>query len=330
MKKIGILAFTDRGKALAETLAEQLTGAEMFHQNGMTAKAYLSERFHEKDTFIFICATGIAVRLIAPLIQSKDVDPAVVVMDELGRYIIPILSGHLGGANEAAAELSALTGAEAVLTTATDLNGKFAVDLWTKASGCRIADISKIKLISAAVLREEPVGFCSDFSIEGALPMELTLEPADTGICVSLAGTEKPYKNTLHAVPRIVTLGVGCRKDTDEAVFENFILENLSKQGVAVEAIEQIASIDLKKEEAAILAFSRKYNIPFITYTAEELAAAEGDFAPSDLVKSVTGVDNVCERSAALGSRNGKKILSKTSGSGCTCALTMRDWKCKF
>ena len=332
MKEIGIIAFTQRGLALAEHVCAQLPegcNGEVC-TNKAEARNWLTENFQRKDTFLFICAAGIAVRYIAPLIRSKDVDPAVVVMDEFGRYAVPILSGHLGGANEAAAELAAMTGSTVVLTTATDVNGSFAVDVWSKYSGCTIADISSIKTVSSAILRGEKVGLQSGFPFAGKLPEELTLDPAEIGICVSFNEELKPFPQTMNVVPKIVTLGVGCRKAASPEGFERFILGVLAENKISIRAIEKIASIDLKKYEKCILAFSDKYQIPFVTYSAEELKQAEGVFTSSDFVKSITGVDNVCERSASLGSGNGTRILSKTSGSGFTCALSMRDWKCRF
>lgn len=333
MKNISILAFTARGQSLAEKIAERLQetcSAEIFDKRKESAREYLKANFEKKDTFLFICAAGIAVRLITPLIKTKDQDPAVVVMDEFGRFSIPLLSGHLGGANEAAAEFAKVTGAELVLTTATDINGQFAVDVWSKYAGCHIMDISKIKLISSAILRGEKVGISSAFPFEGKLPQALTLDETESGICVSLAGNQNVFQNTINLVPRIVTIGVGCRKGVSAEVFERFILEQLADKHIAIEAVEQLASIDLKKYETCILAFCDKYEIPLVTYTAEELQEVQGCFVPSALVKSVTGADNVCERSAVLASNYGTKILSKTSGSGCTCALAMRDWKCNF
>lgn len=332
MKEIGILAFTDRGRHLAAKVSDRLSrecNIEIFDNKG-SAKDYLREHFDQKDTFLFICAAGIAVRMIAPLIRSKDVDPAVIVMDEFGQFVIPILSGHLGGANEAGERISTLLDATLVLTTATDINEKFAVDVWSKYAGCKIVDISCIKTISAAILRGEKVGFESGFPFEGKVPKELTLDAAEIGICVSLSDQLKPFPQTFNMVPRIITMGIGCRKNTSVEQFEKFVLSILEENKVSIHAIEKIASIDIKKYEKCILAFSDKYQIPFITYNAEELTTAEGDFEVSEFVKSVTGVDNICERSACLGSGNGRRILSKTSGSGVTCALAMKDWKCKF
>ena len=334
MENVGILAFTARGMELARAASEKLKKqgvcTEIFDKKAGSAKEYLTENFAEKDTFLFICATGITVRLIAPLIRGKDRDPAVVVMDEAGRYVIPLLSGHLGGANRAALQLAELLHAEPVVTTATDINGKFAVDVWSGDAGCVIKDVSGIRKVSSAVLEGKKIGLRSSFPIEGAIPAELTEGPAEIGICVSLSGKGQPYAETFHVVPRIVTLGTGCRKGVSSHTFEDFILSQLAENHIDISAIEQICSIDLKKNEKCILDFSEKYGIPFVTYTAEELRHVCGDFSPSDLVKKVTGVDNVCERSAVLGSGMGKKILSKAGGNGVTCALAIKDWKCKF
>lgn len=334
MENVGILAFTARGMKLAQTTAEKLkmqgVYTEIFDKETGNAKEYLAENFAKKDTFLFICATGITVRLIAPLIKTKDQDPAVVVMDEMARYVIPLLSGHLGGANRAALQLAELLNAEPVVTTATDINGRFAVDVWTKDAGCVIKDVSGIKKVSSAVLEGKKIGIQSSFPFKGGLPAELTEGAAEIGICVSLWGKEQPFTETFHVIPKIVTLGTGCRRGVSSLTFENFILRQLAQNHVDIVAVEQICSIDLKKSERCILDFSEKYGIPFVTYTAEQLEQTEGDFSPSHLVKRVTGVDNVCERSAVRGSGMGKKILSKTSGEGITCALAIRDWKCEF
>ena len=332
MREAGILSFTARGKALGERLAKQLAGKYQVEllQDRRKGKEYLEENFQRKDMFLFICAAGIAVRMIAPLIRTKDVDPAVIVMDEFGRFVIPILSGHLGGANAAASELADLAGAQLVLTTATDINDKFAVDVWSKYAGCQIIDVGGIKDISAAVLRGEKIGFESGFPFEGEVPAELTLDSAQMGICVSLSDTLKPFAKTFNVVPKIVTLGVGCRKNVSAVQFEKFVLNLLEENNISLCAIEKVASIDLKRYEKCILSFCDKYSISFVTYTAEELKRVPGMFLSSDFVKSVTGVDNVCERSAVLGSGNGQKILSKASGGGVTAALAMKDWKCKF
>ena len=160
------------------------------------------------DGFVFIGAVGIAVRTVSPLLRSKAKDPAVVVLDELGRFAIPVVSGHLGGANRLAAALAAVSGGQPVITTATDLNGLFAVDVWSRKTGCSLVEIHRIKEVSGALLRGEQVGVFSDFPLPQHLPEGLSTGAARVGICISLDDGKNPFPLTLHAVPRIVVLGV--------------------------------------------------------------------------------------------------------------------------
>lgn len=335
MKRIGILAFTDRGRALAEAIKKNLAiGDEAIEyvekpEEGK-AKNFVRENFRSCDGWIFVGATGIAIRFIAPLIESKDVDPAVVVLDEGGKYAISLLSGHLGGANELAVQVAEAAGAEPVITTATDVNEKFAVDIWTKKMGCVIEDISKIKVISSRILKDEKIGFASDFPLAGTLPDFIDPEEKSAGIVVSLDGGKSCFEENLNAIPKIVTIGAGCRRGKEAEPFESFLLETLAEQEISLKAVERLVSIDLKKEEACMVEFGKKYGIPFETYTSEELGAVEGDFTPSAFVNSITGVDNVCERSALLGSQKGKLILRKTAKDGMTIAIAIRPWECSF
>ncbi len=335
---LGLVWFTPNGERLAQKILS-LPGRDfVVRLEGTSAKTFVQENLSRCDGFIFIGAVGIAVRTFAPYIRSKDSDPALVVLDELGRYAIPVLSGHLGGANELARSLATYLGAQAVVTTATDLNGVFAVDVWSRKSGCAIADIARIKDVSSALLRGEPVGLACDFPVEGELPEGV--EPdgqARVGICVSLDDKKSPFPVTLHAVPRIVTLGAGCRRGTDPAAFETFVLGVLERQRISVRALHAVASIDLKKDESCLLDFCRKYSLALRTYPAEKLRRVEGAFTVSAFVSSVTGVDNVCERAAVCALEEHSKsgadrslILRKTSGNGITAALAAENWRCVF
>lgn len=361
MKKICIIAFTDKGIKTAEQIKNILeayspdvsanslekssfgksySGNEHYFvdilEKNCNKKVYVADNFNEYDAFAFVGATGIAVRYIAPHIKSKDIDPAVIVLDEHADFVIPLLSGHLGGANELASLIAERLNSTPVITTATDINAKFAVDLWTKKSNQSIIDISKIKDVSSAILKNEEVGLYSDFEIEGALPEQIKLcgndidSNPEVGISVSMDKNLKPFKVTLNAVPKLAVIGVGCRKNTDSDVFEEFVLKILREQNISIKSIEFIASIDIKKDEKCILDFSDKYSIPFKTATADELMSIPGEFSSSPFVKSITGVDNVCERAAVFFSKSNKIVLGKTSHNGMTCAIAVRDWKCKF
>lgn len=329
--KIALAFFTPGGQSLAEKILKVCPeySFDLFDKKKDKASDWVRAKFFSCDALFFVGASGIAVRLIAPLIQTKDKDPAVLVLDEKGQFIIPILSGHMGGANRIARELAKLLNAQAVITTATDLNEVFAVDEWSLSQACRIEDISKIKYISSALLEGQKVGFHSDFPVRGALPEGLFNEVFPRGICVSLEAHKKPFEITLNIIPQLISLGAGCRKGTDINNFESFVLKTLKEYKISPKAIKSLGSIDLKKDEDCFISFAEKYQIDFFTYKAEELAKVEGDFYSSAFVESVTGVDNVCER-AALRAKGGKLIVPRVSYDGMTMALALSDWECSF
>lgn len=335
MRKIGILFFTEKGGQLAEKLKAKSPENWTFCQydkSKQKAIDFVEKNFNETDALVFIGAAGIAVRLIAPLITKKDKDPAVIVIDELGRFVIPILSGHIGGGNHLASETAKLIGAEAVITTATDINNRFAVDVWATENSCAVEEIDKIKKISAAVLADEPIGFyCSEFTVFGTMPTCFSTceQFKKIGITVTLGGEEKRFEEELRIIPKIVTLGVGCRRDTDSEKFEQFILNNLNKEKISLRSIKNVASIDIKEKEECILNFCKKYDLPLKVYTAEELMTEKGAFHHSDFVEKTTGADNICERSASRLS-GGKLIIRKTAAEGMTMAAARREWMCKF
>lgn len=329
--KVAIIYFTENGENVAEKIKSNLDFDFVIYKKGeVSPKNWIEKRFFDCNGIIFIGAVGIAVRFIAPLIKSKDIDPAVVVIDDLGRFVIPILSGHLGGGNDIALELSEAINALPIITTATDINGKFAVDVWSRKQDCVIDNIENIKFVSAALLRNQEVFFDSDFLIDGLLPEGIYFGTiGEVGIKVSLCAENKSFLHTLNIIPKIVVLGIGCRKNTDFNELERFAFDCLNKEKISFKSIKAITSIDVKKNESALLEFERKYNIPFIVYSAKELSLVKGEFNGSEFVKKTVGVDNVCERSSVLCSK-GDLILRKQSRNGITLAISMENWRCKF
>ncbi|MBM6685952.1 cobalamin biosynthesis protein CbiG, partial [Faecalicatena contorta] len=172
-----LVSYTDRGKAKMGEIRSLLEseGRTVLALERPRGGAFLQEHWQQVREIVFIGAAGIAVRLIAPYIRDKFTDPAVLVLDEGGRFVIPLLSGHVGGANDLARFLARATGAEAVITTATDVNGRFAVDVFAKKCGLVLTDRTKAKDISARILKGEKVGFYSEFPVLGRVPEELTL-----------------------------------------------------------------------------------------------------------------------------------------------------------
>jgi len=333
--KVSIIAFTDNGMEIAYKLSNSLSESNDvdFTRCGKGAlSTWTEEHFSTNDALIFIGAIGIALRAIAPYIKTKTKDPAVVVVDELGQFSIPILSGHIGGANELALQISKDLGSIPVITTATDINKVFAVDTWAKSQGLHILNPECIKLVSSKLLKGESVHVKSDCPIQGNLPKNVylnDLEDSNAGydVIISHKDLANECKNdTLLLVPQVITVGIGCRKDISFEAIEKSILNILKKENYHILAINALASIDKKANEKGILEFAKKYDLPFNTYAADELNSLEGDFTKSEFVKSVVEVDNVCERSAVMES-NGELIRRKDTcdGAGVTVALAIND-----
>lgn len=328
--KISIISFTALGDETNKRCGKLFQNM-LFKQNGKTfkqkrcsLKEWTKDCFENSDALIFIGAVGIAVRAIAPFIKSKDTDPAVVVTDECGRFTVPILSGHIGGANGLAEYISKNINSVPVITTATDINGVWAVDAWATDNGYSIGNISNIKYISAALLGNECVGLQSDFEVCGKMPKNVVQDLNCTcGISIS-DSIKTPFMHTLNLFPKRLVIGVGSRKNADEdALIKMFQTLRLNKKTVAY-----VATIDIKKNEKAVLKLSEYLKTELKTYTAEELNQVRGDFESSDFVKRITGTDNVCERAALA--TGGELILKKTKGDGVTMAVAKIDWSVHF
>ena len=344
IKKLALIGFTDNAKdRIAEIKSELPQDTEFLeYHKGDDLKTFVGKAFSDCDCLLFVSAMGIAVRSVAPYIRSKDKDPAVIVMDELGHNVIPVLSGHIGGANEFALELSRITGADPVITTGTDVNGKFAVDTWAVKNGFEISDISKIKTISSAVIRGDKVGLFIEASAEvsGEIPEELTLikegEAApEIGIYVGVRTDSSPFRETLYIYPKALFLGAGCRKDLDPHIFGETVRKLMSDQGILIKAVSDLATVDIKKEEPCMKMFCAEEGIGMITFTGEELMEEEGDFSSSDFVKSVTGADNVSERAAfraarLAGGEPPHTVMKRTALNGLTLSVCEKKWECRF
>lgn len=351
--KIALISFTKQGaktcKVIADGLQEKqheckaFTKASFAEEAGLASldmdlKDWTRDAFQHQEALIFVGACGIAVRAIAPYVQSKITDPAVVVVDEKGQYVISLLSGHLGGANELTLEVASFLGAQPIITTATDIQGLFAVDEWAKGQYLFIEDMAVAKEISAALLAGEEIGVVSDYPIEGEVPRQLAVLIQDTssdtkadfpgklGIQISIyeAQEKKPFQRTLRLIPKTLTLGIGCRRETDVEVIRNLLEKTLAENSLSPHSIREICSIDLKKDEEGIHNLADILKVPFRVFTPEELKAVEGDFTPSEFVRETTGVDNVCERAAVLGS-GGRLMIKKQALNGATLAIAIKE-----
>lgn len=317
-------------------------------------QSWAKTQMEQRNEILFIGACGIAVRAIAPWVTDKLCDSPVLVMDEKGQYIIPILSGHVGGANELARQLGEQIGAIPVITTATDLNHKFAVDVFAQKNGLRIVNKDGIAKISSKVLAGKKITMSVENGHIGEkipLPEEIKMIPYPPVNSVDILVTAEDVKRIpypldiqvdaasenieasalIYLQPKEYVIGMGCKKGKEYEKINQFIGKSLEEAGIDQNQIFALASIDKKKEEEGFLAWSRKQGCAFLTFSVEQLQAVEGYFHTSSFVKEQVGVDNVCERSALCGcGLNGRLIYEKHAEDGMTIAIAKREWSVSF
>lgn len=347
---LAIWAITPTGARLAQTLTKKLPESDLFLSDTLgicpggafqfsRLSDTLPEIFHSYRGHVFIMATGIVVRLIAPLIRHKTIDPAVVVMDELGQHAISLLSGHIGGANSLAGRVAASIGATAVITTATDLNDMPAIDMLARKRHLFIENPDAIKSVNSAFLKGQPVCCYDPFDcISSYIPKvrpagsvgEFTRSFADfsdaaAGVfiddtCIDL------HPDILILRPGSLSAGIGCNRNTAMEEIEIFLLKILQQFHLSAASLSCIASIDLKSDEAGLIRLAQKLDLPFVRYTRKQLAKVEAIKTPSDVVEKHIGVKSVCEAAAILSARNGNLIVPKQSTRNVTVAVARKPF----
>lgn len=398
IRRVLLITCSVRGYATMQKMAkklENISGAEIITKVKCEALPEVSMRetvkvcvdvyFEQVDAIVFVTASGIAVRSVAEHLTHKSKDPAIVCMDECGKHVISLVSGHAGGANALTQMLADVMWATPVITTATDVEGRFSIDEYAREHNLVVTDWAKAKAISAEVLATgaEPVWVdeAEVLQEEEKRACEIGKEQKSTGIDVGkiendgcknevdgcenrIDGCENEvdgcknrvdgFENkvdgcgnrinvkrlqigshqviitpkdgsvdaqTLQLIPRCIVAGVGCKKGTPADKIEHAVQDAFAKAGLRMEALCAVVSIDLKKEEAGLLEFCETRNVPFETYAAEELQAVPGTYSASEFVSGVTGVDNVCERSAVKyasehGMNQGEQLLGRQAKHG--------------
>lgn len=370
--KLSVISFTENGRKRSEQIrnivkerhdyikdeievfsyTKHAAGAETQNQPDIFVESSLGEwagaQMSEKHALLFIGACGIAVRAIAPHLTDKLHDSPVLVMDEQGNYVIPILSGHMGGANELAFTISDITGAKPVITTSTDLNERFAIDLFAKKHVLSIVNKEGIAKVSAKSLAGERItisvetghlaetggrvfGCCitehGKWENYGLETIHIVPYPPQMPVDIVITSEEKKYNALIMLKPKEYVIGIGCKKGIGEAQINEFITHKLKSLGISTEQIFALSSISQKQKEQGIVEWSRKHRIPFYTYTAEELRGVRGKFGHSSFVEKQVGVDNVCERAALKACGPGGILISeKEAASGMTIAVAKRKW----
>ena len=353
LPKLRVISVTERGKSLSEVIRSRMEDTEvsLYTKHGgrqeqedgkdvvfveSSVGQWAGEQMEQGNAIVFIGACGIGVRAVAPYITDKLRDSPVLVMDEAGRYVIPVLSGHMGGANELACRLAGETGAEPVITTATDINGRFAVDLFAKRNGLFIVNRQGIARVSSKALDGRRI-VCSvetGHFMEGCRAMEgvdLADYPPRQPVDVVVTSESGDFGGTVLLRPKEYVIGLGCRKGKSAGEIGAFILREIGKMGISLEQIWGLASISQKSREPGIVEWCRKERVLFVTYDPEELRDVEGEFHGSAFVEKTVGVDNVCERAAlkACGP-GGKLVYGKQGENGITIAAARREWLVDF
>lgn len=345
-KKTAVISFTDKGSLLNKKLGRRLEkfgySCACFSSEKYAAKhginsiegnyvQWMKKIFDEYDYILFVGAVGIAIRGIAPYVKDKFKDPAVVVVDENAKFAIPVLSGHIGGANEFTKDICIITDSQPVITTATDINNKFAVDVFAKKNNLVIMQREMIKVISSALLSDEKVCMHCDGIYKNGIPDGITkTSKGKIGFLISVFSNTAQYDNMLNLVPKKVHIGIGCRKDTPKEAIQAAVDGFLKENHIFKEAVCKVATITIKHNERGLIEFCTEKKLPITFFSADNLNKAEGKFTPSEFVRSITGTDNVCERAAVLSSNNGKIIAEKTKYDGVTVAAACEEWSVDF
>jgi cobalt-precorrin 5A hydrolase len=307
-------ALLERGLAAAEgyLFFDRASAEEDFTNPRQKIDEWTKENFLSGNALIFVGAVGIAVRAIAGVLKDKLSDCPVVVIDDAGTFVIPILSGHAGGGNKLAAALAELLGAVPVITTSTDVNDAFSVDTFAVENNLSIINREGIKRVSVKALEDKKV----TLSIKDYPPEER----------VDVLVSDTPVgEYSLLLKPKMYTVGIGMKKRKEPAAVEAFFLDTLKNNGIDIKDVYALGTIDIKEDEPALCSLRDKYRIPLISFDKGILEKAQGEFSGSDFVKNTVGVDNVCERSAVLAAGAGSElILKKTAFEGMTIAIARK------
>ena len=332
--KVAIVSVSDKGKNLAITIKEKLDNdstiikADLFHKN---VKKYLKIAFYEYDAVIAVMASGILIRSIAPYIESKTSDPAVLNIDDNGNFVISTLSGHLGGANSLTNKIAQLIGATPVITTSSDINNRLGIDVLARDLYLSIDSPKEILFFNKAILEGHEITLTSkskkEYLIEYLRNNTLEIDVCfnysddvdDDEIRVSLDGHELILKE------KKMVVGIGCRRGKEcEKIYEG-LKKSLNDINIDKSRINQLTSAEIKKDEKGILELSEKLDIPVSFIEIEKLKLFESnDVQKSDFVKSKFGIYGVCEPSALImAGFDSKLIYKKTSYDGVTIAIAV-------
>ena len=347
---VAIYAVTPKGADLARSLGAALGGSVFLPHRMIDAESItpefgfdslrecVAEQFSVFSAHLFITAAGIAVRAIAPHLVSKDVDPAVVVMDQAGAHVVSLLSGHLGGANALAKSVADLVGGVAVITTATDTEKLPSLDVVAQKAGCVIHNLGAVKHINGALLAGDKVVLDDPADVLGLkrgawaehfIAAELVpfAEEDEPTVVVSWRSATllEPEEKTLLLHPKVLSIGIGAKRGASKEAVLGLIQDEFLRNDLALESLRCIASVDAKADELGIIEAARELGIPFVTFSAEVLDSVDVP-NPSDVPLQAVGTKSVAEAAALMGARQqggSRLIVEKVKGDGVTMAVAL-------
>jgi cobalt-precorrin 5A hydrolase len=351
---VAIWAITPNGVNLGGKIADRLSRGDLYVSENLE-KSQISSRtfkslsgalprfFNKYNGHIFIMSTGIVVRMIAPLLTHKTVDPAVVVVDETGNHSISLVSGHIGGANMLAKKVAELIGANPVITTATDIRRVPSIDVLAVENRLYIENPDAIKGVNMAFLTGEKIYFHDPLGLLiNSIPKSNLILTAGSngnepeafpktnikkipGVFIGDIRLDFP-PNLLILRPQSLSAGMGCNRNTSMDEMKSFLYEVLKKFRLSFNSLKCIATINIKKDEPGLLALSEELELPIRFYNREELNHIKAIETPSSMVEKFTGVKSVCEAAAILATDNGNLIVPKHSTRNVTIAIARKSF----
>jgi len=324
--KIALISVTENGQILAKNISRELEEdptvikVDIFHKN---VKETLKNIFLYYDCIVGIMATGIIVRNICSLLKSKEKDPAVLVIDERGKHVISLVSGHLGGGNEFSVKIASIIHGESVITTATDINNKFGVDTLARKYYLKINNVSKIKIINSALLNNESVEITFNNKFDF---LRKDLDRSYNKILTeSNTLTVSNGDDIIELYPRKIVVGIGSRKNIDSETVLKAVKSALKILDLPIKRIDSLATGQMKQNERGIIDAASKLNIPLEIIPEESLKNYYNpDLTASDFVMEKFGVLGVCEPASILSAGNDSTlILRKTAYNGVTVAVAV-------
>ncbi|HVA81118.1 MAG TPA: cobalamin biosynthesis protein [Candidatus Binataceae bacterium] len=337
-KSFAVYAITRHGIGIAARLAAALGEADVYVSEKLLGAAcelpelsraltlklpmgpVLAETFPAYDCHVFIISVGAVVRMIAPLLKDKKIDPAVICVDDAARFAICVLSGHVGRGNFFTDRVAAALGSQSVVTTASDAIGTLTVDILGREFGWKLDDPDRnVTRGCAAVVNAAPVLFVQESGEPNWWPLDKPLPPGvryatsldgvnARAFEILLIATDREIKAThpehwSNAViyrPKSLVAGIGCDRGTPAALVERGLMAVLERNQLSRKSVKALATIDKKRDEAGILALAERFGWPLEFYTAEELDRAPGIENPSETVKRYVGTRGVAEPAALI------------------------------